>query len=509
MTQHPPLPDPDAASWTLAAGLSFALHIGLAATLVLALSAAPGAAPGPGPEIVLRSVPLIAGGGQEAAPRLAASPAPSRLAAQDDLERAESAAQSDTAERLPPERLPAEDQSPERLSPEARAPENAPAVQPLAPEARSEIETQRPVTPEREAPRREALRVTANPPPTTPRPDARLQPVPPTPAVSAPQRLSAAPPAAQPTVPRLRPGAQDATPAPQRMEAARPPASAPAATEPSPLERTQSSADTLRRAMLPPTEDTLERALRDRPRTFLSDRRAAVRPGAAPDPGGGLSAPAPEDPTAPDQPLYAEVLDHLRALPDIPCFAALPALDEAGQLRLEVFGPAQTGLEAFRAGLEQDTGLVPGMVLRAVTQGQCETLDFIRRNRDYPAFALYLSLAERQIASGTQVQGAIHMAGGRALTLLLVDNAGRVQSLDRFLRDSEDGRAGFTVPMTLQGPAVETWQLLMAIATDSPLEVTQTLSGAQEAAPFFARLRAEIATRARNPDLALIAFSLE
>jgi len=507
MTRPPPLPDPDAASWTLAAGLSFALHMGLVTALVLALSGAPGAAPGPGPEIVLRSVPLIAGGGQEAAPRLAASPAQTRLAPQDDPDRAESAAQPDTAERVTPERLPAEDQSPERQTPETRALETAPAARTLPPEAL------RPVSPTPEAPRREALRVTANPPPTTPRPDARLQPVPPTPAVSAPQRLRAAPPAppaahpsaTQPPATRLRPAPQEA-PAAQRMEAARPLSNAPAATGPTSAERPQSSPDSLRRAMLPPTEDTLERALRDRPRTFLSDRRAAARPS---NPGGGLPAPAPEDPTAPDQPLYAEVLDHLRALPDIPCFAALPALDEAGQLRLEVFGPAQTGLEAFRAGLEEDTGLVPGMVLRAVTQGQCETLDFIRRNRAYPAFSLYLSLSERQIASGAQVQGAVHMAGGRALALLLVDNAGRVQSLERFLRGSADGRAGFTVPMTLQGPAVETWQLLMAIATDSPLAVTQTLSGAQEAAPFFARLRAEIATRGHSPDLALIAFSLK
>lgn len=491
MTRPTPLPDPDAASWTLAAGLSFSLHVGLATAVVLALSAAPGAAPGPGPEIVLRSVPLIAGGGQEATPRLAASPALTRLAPQDDPDQAESGPQSGPAERLPPERL-----SPERHSAEAQSAETRRIAAPV-----------RPVAPDRETPR---LRVTASPPPTTSRPGARLQPVPPTPAVPAPQRLSAAPSAAQPPAPRLRPAPQEApaAPAPQRMEAARPLSTTPAAAGPAPSARPQSSADSLRRAMLPPTEDTLERALRDRPRTFLSDRRAAARPDAPPGPGGGLQAPAPEVLTAPDQPLYAEILDYLRALPDIPCFAALPALDTAGQLRLEVFGPAQTGLEAFRAGLEEETGLVPGMVLRAVTQGQCETLDFIRRNRDYPAFSLYLSLSERRLASGSQVEGAIHMAGPRALTLLLVDNAGRVQSLDRFLRPSADGRAGFTVPMTLQGPAVETWQLLMAIATDSPLEVTQSLSGAQEAAPVFARLRAEIATRGHAPDLALIAFSL-
>ena len=492
MTRPVPLSEPDAASWTLAAGLSFALHMGLAAGLVLALSAAPGAAPGPGPEIVLRSVPLIAGGGDQPPPRLAASAPRTRLAPQDEPDQAESNTPSETVARLTPQRLSPEIQTPDPGDP---------------PDARNVAEVLRPVAPSPQTPRREALRVTANPPPTAPRPEARLQPVPPTPAVAAPQRIAAAPPAAQMPAPRLRPDTQETAPAsaPQRMEAARPLSSSPAATGPTPPERAPGSTDTLRRAMLPPTEDTLERALRDRPRTFLSDRRAAARPT---DPGGGLQAPAPEDSTAPDQPLYAEVLDHLRALPDIPCFAALPALDEAGQLRLEVFGPARTGLEAFRAGLEEETGLVPGMVLRAVTQGQCETLDFIRRNRDYPAFALYLSLSERQLASGTQVQGAVHMAGGRALTLLLVDNAGRVQSLDRFLRDSEDGRAGFTVPMTLQGPAVETWQLLLAVATDSPLEVTQTLSGAQEAAPFFARLRAEIATGGHSPDLALIAFSL-
>lgn len=525
MTARPLLPvaGPDAASWTLAAGVSVSLHIGLAAAVVVALSTAPGAAPGPGPEIILRSVPQVAGGGQEAAPRVAASPPQARLAPQDNADQTQDAPSRATA--TPAEartlaaldstaRLAAQDATPlqQQAQPadvQPDAPRMMPEpVRPLAitrsqPEQLRPVESQ-PTDSQPETARAPALRpqsaettrVTASTAPHVPAPErspARLQETAPRvePVASvndtAPTRVQPIPEAPRPSS------------APQRLSASTP---APAASQ------TTSTQDTLRRAMLPPSEDTLERALRDRPRRFLSDRRAAPRPTQAAATGGGLQAPGHAEDAAADQPLFSEVLDHLRGLPDIPCFAALPALDREGQLRFEVFGPAQTGLEAFRAGLEDEAGSVPGMVLRTVTQGQCETLDFIRRNRAYPAFSLYLTMAKRQVPRGDPVQGQVHMPGARSLGLLLVDNAGRVQSLARFLRPDDDMTAAFAVPMTLQGPSVETWQLLLAVATDSPLQSIETLTTPQEAAPFFARLRAEIATGGHMPELALIAFSL-
>ena len=566
----PTLPEPsqrapDAAGWTLAAGVSISLHIGLTTALVLGLSGSPGAAPGLETQITLRSVPLIAGGTVDEADRLAASPADARLQAEAERARAAPSLRPEALAALAPDQgLTAADMAPEdpvagrarpqtvvplapaRLQAEAGRTRADPAHRPealaaLAPEnpvsrsARPET-TAALAAPDRlETLRAETTRATAAPQPqSAERTQLRVQPLaqsvpvqaaeqvtepgaepaparttaqspaqalaPQSPLRAAPApRLAALPSRPDPATPsadsgptRLRPEGSSAPAAPAQAEST----SAPVRAEPP--ARTPPAA--LRMAMQPPTEDTLERALRDRPRTFLSDRRAGPRPDSGAAAGAGADAP--------DQALHGAVLSHLRALPDIPCFAALPALNADGRLHLEVFGPARGGLESFRAGLEAETGPVPGLVAQTVTQGQCDTLDFIRRNRAYPDHDLILTLTARRIATGGQLEGAIQArAEGRAIALLLVDNAGRVQSLERFL-SHRPGGAGFAIPLTRQGPAVETWQLLLAVATDSPLQSLATLNRPQEAATVFARLRAEFATRGLTPDLAMVAFSL-
>ena len=503
-----PVPAPDAAGWTLATGLSVSLHIGGAALLVVMLGSAPGAAPGPETEITLQSAPIQAAPAPDAAARLAATAPETRLQAQQE-------ARSAAPPPLSPETL--ADQ------PTAHSPERLDALRPAPAAARPESVTALdpgPVSQEpaqqrlaAQAPTRPAATGTALPTPaqvTAPadRVTAALPaPAPPrlVPALSsdpAPARLAPAP-SSDPAPARLVPApVTEAAPARLRPEGSSPAASDAAIPETAAppsggAERARASRAAQQLAMQPPSEDTLERALRDRPRNFLSDRRAAPRP----------QLPA-ADGAAPDQPLHAAVLDHLRALPDIPCFAALPALDADGHLRLEVFGPAEAGLEAFRAGLEAETGSVPGMTLQAVTQGQCDTLDFIRRSRAYPEGSFPITLQSRRIASGTQLQGVVPADDGRAVALLLVDTGGNMHMLTRFLT-RQPGGMGFAIPMSLQGPPVETWQLLLALVTDSPLQSLAGLDGPQQAAPVLARLRAEIATSGLVPELALIAFSLQ
>jgi len=547
-----PLAPPDAAGWTLAAGLSVSLHVAVAALLALGLSRATGAVPGPETEITLRSVPLISSGGTDEAARIAATLPEDRLRAatepelpeaktpldamaalapeaRPELEADRPAAEAAQAARaLPPETaLRAAPEHPSttpdaRVAPEATLPEAAavptpaettrPAeaatrlsVQPSVAQTRQTTDTPtrlaaeptRPAdTPARPDPADAPTRLTAEPTrPATPTAPARVGPVAERPATqSDAARLTPEEPAATrqaqesgPEAPPASAGADGSGTTPTRQRAA--PGGAQTARVASPQEA-------LRMAMQPPAEDTLERALRDRPSTFLSDRRAAPRPGAEDD-----------APQTPDAALQAAIRAHLGGLPDIPCFAALPALDPEGSLRMEALGPAEGGLQAFRAGLEAETGPVAGMAVQTVSQGQCATLDFVRRSRGYPEHGLSITLNTRRIESGGRLEGAIHQDASRDVALLLVDTAGRVQSLDRFLTREAD-RAGFAIQMGLQGPAVETWQLLLAIATDQPLQSLAGLSGPQEPAEVFARLRAEIATRGLSPEIGLVAFSL-
>ncbi|SUZ32337.1 hypothetical protein ROE7235_02093 [Roseibaca ekhonensis] len=548
----PPL-SPGPLGWGLATGLSVSVHVLLAATGVLAIAYSPPAAPpGSQTEIVVQSIPLVAGGGPQAAPRLGAlapeqrqagSANAARLQAQSagvEAPRAEPLAAVTPEPVTPPTEFvePLQSVTPRRVQPGnagadivPRAPEQpAPAAvtriapQPVLPR----VERVRPATPNRA---QSAVRPLV---PSTPRALAPAQPDmvaaqqnrsrsldPTTPRAVAPAQTD--PVAAQqspsrsldPTTPRtLAPAQADAATAPQNVARPVTPAGQrPRALTPAALSAAVTTdraapsglaAQSTTAAPRAAREDSLLMALRARPERTLGDRQAAPR---LPDPpGGGLQAPAAEDTQARDQGLYAQVLSYLRNLPDIDCFAALPALGADGLLRFEVFGPAATGLDAFRTGLEAETGLIPAMVLRPISDGQCATLNFVRATPDYPATGLYFELDSRVIDSGSQLSGRMagRSADSGALHLLLVDNAGRVQVLDRFL--GPDGR--FAIPMTLQGGEVQTWQLLMAVSVPDRIDLLRSLDGPQAAGPLFTALDDLTLRTGLRPGVALVAFAL-
>lgn len=490
------LPAPDAASWTFALGLSACAHIGLAASLVISLSAAPGAAPQPGPEIILRSVPQSTARLGQPPERLSAETTPvQRLTALSETALPPMPEASRTATDLTPQRLSASPEparaqvdtalrvpdAPQRAEALHQAPSESTLLRPLAPEPDPAPPTDLAAPPLAEPERLAALR----------------------PEQTRPTRLRPTDADSQTSAPRLQPlqaPPRIASTAPQRPS----PSAAGSAQTASALPSPRNIEDSQRRApILPPAEDTLERALRDRPSTFLNDRRAAPRPQT-------LTQPSPETGA---QRHLAQIQDHLRSLPDIPCFAALVLQAPGNPVSLEVFGPAAAGLEAFRAALEQDTGPLPDMVLRPVTQAQCATLDFVRQRAAPTAPGLSLRLQARQVPSGSAVTGQIEMATARQAALLLVDATGQIQNLSQFLRLTGDSRAEFSIPMALQAPdqgaRMESWNLLLAISADTPLASVETLSAPQDSAAFFARLRTEIAAGGHSPDLALIAFSLE
>lgn len=539
----PPL-SPGPLGWGLATGLSVSVHVLLAATGVLAIAYSPPAAPpGSQTEIVVQSIPMVAGGGPQAAPRLGALAPEQRQAGSANAARLQAQGAGPEAPRaeplaaVTPEPVtprteavePLKSVTPRRVQPGnagadivPRAPEQpAPAAvtriapQPVLPR----VERVRPATPNRA---QSAVRPLV---PSTPRALAQAQPDtvaaqqnrsqsldPTTPRALAPAQTG--PVAAQqnpsrsldPTSPRtLAPAHAGAAPAPQNAARAVAPAATSAAATPdraAPSGLAAQSATTAPRAA---REDSLLMALRARPERTLGDRQAAPR---LPDsPGGGLQAPAAEDTQARDQGLYAQVLSYLRNLPDIDCFAALPALGADGLLRFEVFGPAATGLDAFRTGLEAETGLIPAMVLRPISDGQCATLNFVRATPDYPATGLYFELDSRVIDSGSQLSGRMagRSADSGALHLLLVDNAGRVQVLDRFL--GPDGR--FAIPMTLQGGEVQTWQLLLAVSVPDRIDLLRSLDGPQAAGPLFTALDDMTLRTGLRAGVALVAFALQ
>lgn len=467
-------PNLGTSGWALAAGLSIAAHIGLAGGLVLLLAAPPGAAPGPATEIVLRNLPTMVGGGATRATRLVAIAPDTRLRAQDD-------------------------------------PEAAPAAQTLA--------SQPPVPARTEG---TLAAVTAQPlRPSTMRPDP-AQPDPAQSGTARPETLR--PETLRPEGPRaevtlVEPGRSlaDREPVPDLI--------APAAPIPATLASTV--------ADLLPTPEAADSAQRDHPRASLSDRQAAPRPtsGAsvpplAPATGDPaiLAGPVPSDsvatgPATGDQASYAAVRDYVRARPEAPCLLALPLLDAEGVLRLDVFGPTTAALDGFRSGLVAEMGLVPGLAMQSVTPDQCETLAFFGRNPDLQEATLSITLEAQHLAPGASLRGQVQSVGARnadssdfgtrRLHFLLINPTGQVQGLEHFVQTLQrPARAEFDIPAAVLGAPGGGTHLLLAIIVETALDAAPMGSEPQEAAVVFARLQAEILSRATRPSLALIAFTV-
>ncbi|WP_133166730.1 hypothetical protein [Tritonibacter scottomollicae] len=100
---------------------------------------------------------------------------------------------------------------------------------------------------------------------------------------------------------------------------------------------------------------------------------------------------------------------------------------------------------------------------------QCAGLDLVAKGPNYPATRLGLGLENPAPASSGWLRGGVRGTGGRYVMLLVIDNNGVVQDLQRFSRFG-DNRVDFAVPVTRAGPRRDTSQLILALASSTPFD---------------------------------------
>lgn len=147
------------------------------------------------------------------------------------------------------------------------------------------------------------------------------------------------------------------------------------------------------------------------------------------------------------------------------CGLALPRLSTDGEVALAIFGDA----DATRTAYIDAIGDLPfGTEIREtnVSALQCPALNALRAQiRDYPATRVGISLEAAQVNSGDILRGDIFGVGGRAVTALLVDEAGVVQDLLDFMRvDGAGIELSVPVTRTTQDQPIDRTQLLLVLS---------------------------------------------
>ncbi|QFQ88766.1 hypothetical protein F8A10_15045 [Paracoccus kondratievae] len=214
---------------------------------------------------------------------------------------------------------------------------------------------------------------------------------------------------------------------------------------------------------------------------------------------------APEEPATPagdaetgtvveTDPRLAEVFDRIRTRLTAPCLLALPVADAAGDLQLDLLAADDEQIPAMMRELTE--GLETRVSVQAVLldQRQCPALTFARRDQRYPVLPLAIQLDTPDIASGENLRGTVAGAGGRPVTLLLIDDNGVTHDIRRFLVIA-GGQMRFDLPIAREGAARDTRQVLLAIATPNRLTSVGALAG-ELAEDFFARLSLEVGPEA-------------
>lgn len=189
-----------------------------------------------------------------------------------------------------------------------------------------------------------------------------------------------------------------------------------------------------------------------------------------------------------------DLLRRIRAVPHEDCLLALPRRDGEEGVGLALIASSEAAMMRFSEALltAEDDGIRQTRTL--VDERQCAALNYVRGNGDYPATRLGVRLDADEVPSGGRLTGVLRGTAGRYVVLLLVDNNGVAQDLQRFVSFSGNF-ARFDVPVTRAGAPRDSKQLLLAIATRRPSRTIRDRAG-QLARDVFAGLEGELATGA-------------
>lgn len=189
-------------------------------------------------------------------------------------------------------------------------------------------------------------------------------------------------------------------------------------------------------------------------------------------------------------PRLGELFNRIRAQLAQSCLLALPALLEGERIQLGILAADDRRIAQLMRDLTAglDSPVSESAVL--LDRRQCPALDFARLDPRYPLPGLGLQIESQEVASGDNLRGQISGGAGLDNSLLLIDDNGVVHDLRRFQLASA-GVTRFDVPLARSGPARDTHQLLLAIASPARPQAIAANAG-HSAEDFFARLAREI-----------------
>jgi len=180
--------------------------------------------------------------------------------------------------------------------------------------------------------------------------------------------------------------------------------------------------------------------------------------------------------------------------PEVPCSFATRITAGGDSGKIAVLADAPGKLAGVGQAYGSVYGTAPKVLDRRVTAQQCPVLDLMRGLQGRKADAPVITLDAEVVPSGGSVIGRIANLGGRTLWLFLVSGTGAVYDLTDRIEQQPDGSLLLGVGLKSDTAKPEP-QLIVALASPSPLVSVGTAAPGASAADLMAAVKAEIASR--------------
>lgn len=172
------------------------------------------------------------------------------------------------------------------------------------------------------------------------------------------------------------------------------------------------------------------------------------------------------------------------------CFLVRSVGSRPGVPIVEGVGADETAFRHFYDAFIRFVGIEPNLTVRLIAPSQCPAIALLARTAPEGVDAPRIKLESYEASIAKPLVGTVSNLAGRTLDLLLIGSDGQVRRFD-IHAPAGGADAAFSVPVIRDAGANNALQIVLAIASDKPL---QTLAGFREgaASEILPRLEREL-----------------
>jgi serine/threonine protein kinase len=186
---------------------------------------------------------------------------------------------------------------------------------------------------------------------------------------------------------------------------------------------------------------------------------------------------APPEPKIPSLEPRSSTLDRIRGYIEQydggNCFFMVPVALGERAATIEGFGASDEPFRKFDSAFKAANGFEADIGVRQVTEQQCPAIAFLAKLHPKGARALHLDIDRENLRSGDVLSGIVDHYGSQNVDLVLVSDSGIVQNVSNLLKPGTDAKTFKIGIRRAESGSGRQPQLLMAIASQSPVKSLQ------------------------------------